>query len=42
MTTFMEDENLVVRITDPIGINLTNEIGHEITLTDLEQSKKTL
>ena len=32
----MEDENLVIRISDPIGINLTNEIGHEITLTDLD------
>ena len=32
----IEDENLVIRISDPIGINLTNEIGHEITLTDLE------
>ena len=28
-------ENLVIRISDPIGINLTNEVGHEIILTDL-------
>ena len=35
----VEDEDLVIRITDPIGINLTNEIGHEIILTDLNSQK---
>ena len=35
----MKNENLVVRITDPIGINLTNEIGHEILLTNLDNNE---
>ena len=30
---------MVVRITDPIGINLTNEIGHEIILTNLNNKE---
>ena len=34
-----KNENFVVRITDPIGINLTNEIGHEILLTNLENNE---
>ena len=33
-----ENENLLVRISDPIGINLTNEIGHEILITDLKSN----
>lgn len=27
-------ESLLIRLSDPLGINLTNEIGHEIVLTD--------
>ena len=30
-----KSEDLVIRISDPIGINLTNEVGHEIILTDM-------
>ena len=33
---FNENENLLIRISDPLGINLTNETGHEIPLTDLD------
>ena len=33
---FNENENLLIRISDPLGINLTNETGHEILLTDLD------
>jgi len=35
------DESLIVRLSDPLGINLTREVGHEIELTDLklDQSK---
>ena len=36
-----ENENLIVRISDPIGINVTNEIGHEIILSDLLSSVET-
>ena len=32
----VKSEDLVIRISDPIGINLTNEVGHEIILTDLK------
>ena len=35
----LKSEALVIRISDPIGINLTNEIGHEIILTDLSNEK---
>ena len=35
----IKSEDLVVRISDPIGINLTNEIGHEIILTDLNNQE---
>ena len=28
-------ENIIVQISDPIGINLTKELGHSIILTDL-------
>jgi len=27
-----ENESLIIRLSDPLGINLTNEIGHEIIL----------
>jgi hypothetical protein len=33
---YNETENLLIRISDPLGINLTNETGHEILLTDLD------
>jgi len=35
-----ENEQLFLRISDPLGVNLTGEIGHEIIVTDLstEQS----
>lgn len=32
---FGENENLVIRISDPTGINITGEKGHEILLTDI-------
>ena len=35
----VKSEDLVVRISDPIGINLTNEVGHEIILTDLSNQE---
>ena len=34
----IENENLIIRISDPLGINLTNEPGHEITITNLNLS----
>ncbi len=35
------DESLIIRLSDPLGINLTREVGHKIELTDLDlgQSK---
>ena len=35
----VKSEELVIRISDPIGINLTNEVGHEIILTDLSNQE---
>ena len=32
---FPEDQNLIIRMSDPLGINLTDETGHEILVTDL-------
>ena len=32
---FPENEDLIIRLSDPLGINLTNETGHEIMLTDM-------
>ena len=32
---FSNDGVLTIRISDPIGINVTNETGHEITLVDI-------
>jgi hypothetical protein len=29
------DERIVVRVTDPIGVNLTGETGHDIVLTNM-------
>ena len=33
-----ENEQLIVRLSDPLGINLTNETGHEIIITNLNSS----
>ena len=33
------NENLIIRISDPLGINLTNEPGHEIIYNDLKTSE---
>ena len=33
---FEDDEIIIIRFTDPIGINLTNETGHEILINDLK------
>ena len=38
---FAENENLIIRLSDPIGINVTNEIGHEIILLDIESGEET-
>jgi len=32
-----ENENILIRLTDPLGINLTGEMGHHIVLSDLIQ-----
>lgn len=32
---FFENEDLMIRLSDPLGINLTNETGHEIQVTDM-------
>ncbi len=32
---FSMEETLIIRLSDPIGINVTNETGHEIQITDL-------
>ena len=37
---FAKNENLVIRLSDPIGINLTNEIGHEIILRNIQTSEE--
>ena len=37
---FAISENLTIRLSDPIGINVTNEIGHEIILLDLESGQE--
>lgn len=31
---FQSDDKIFIRLTDPLGINLTGEIGHNIVLTD--------
>lgn len=36
-----KDNPIVIRLTDAMGINLTNEIGHEIMLTDLRNQNTT-
>ena len=37
---FNFDEKLMIRLTDPMGINLTGEIGHNIELTNLSNDEK--
>ena len=32
---------MIIRLSDPIGINVTNEIGHEIILLDIESGEET-
>ena len=34
-----KNKDLVIKITDPIGINLTNEVGHEIIIKDLNSQE---
>ena len=34
-----KNKDLIIRITDPIGINLTNELGHEIIFTNLDNQQ---
>ena len=34
-----KNKDLIIRITDPIGINLTNELGHEIIFTNLDNQE---
>ena len=36
------NENLYIRISDPLGINITNETGHEILITDLDSELSTI
>ena len=33
---FPKNQILIIRLNDPLGINLTNEIGHEITINNLD------
>ncbi len=33
-----ENDEIFIRLTDPLGINLTSEIGHDIVLTDLSNA----
>ena len=39
---FSKDGKIIIRLSDPLGINLTNEIGHEIIIDDLNISKSTI
>ena len=39
---FPINENLFIRLSDPLGINLTNEIGHEILMNDLDSETSTI
>ena len=34
------DEGINVRLSDPLGINVTGEVGHEIMITDLRDDSK--
>ncbi|MFQ6677253.1 MAG: type IX secretion system sortase PorU [Fidelibacterota bacterium] len=35
-----KDEKIIIRISDPIGINLTGEVGHEIIVSNLNDDMK--
>ncbi len=34
------EEPFIIRLSDPLGINITGEVGHEIMLTDLKSAEK--
>lgn len=34
------EEPFIIRLSDPLGINITSEVGHEILLTDLNTGEK--
>jgi hypothetical protein len=34
------DEHVYLRLSDPLGINVTGEVGHEIMITDLSDDSK--
>jgi len=34
------EEPFIIRLSDPLGINITGEVGHEILLTDLNTGEK--
>jgi|TARA_B100000959_G_scaffold98020_3_gene103739 hypothetical protein len=34
------DEKVLLRLSDPLGINVTGEVGHEIMITDLNDDSK--
>jgi len=36
----ISDEGVNVRLSDPLGINVTGEVGHEIMITDLNDDSK--
>jgi len=36
----LSDQSIYVRLSDPLGINITGEVGHEIMVTDLEDDSK--
>ena len=36
----LKDEKIYIRISDPMGINLTGEVGHEIMVTNMEDDTK--
>jgi hypothetical protein len=35
-----QGEKIIIRLSDPLGINITGETGHELLLTDLESGEK--
>ena len=39
---FSDDGQLLIRLSDPLGINLTNEPGHEIMINDLNSINATI
>ena len=38
---FYFNEDINIRLSDPLGINITNEIGHEIIILDSENDVTT-